>query len=127
MKKIKLGIIGVNGSGKTSLFRMITGDLDPSSGSVIRAKDKSLAVLTQDTAFTDADEEITPLARMYTVFSDLIRMEEEIRHLEKEISSRTGEALESAMSRYSLLTERFEQAGFTVERYGCLTVLAAPA
>ena len=77
----KLGIIGVNGSGKTSLFRMITGDLDPSSGSVIRAKEKSLAVLTQDTAFTDADEEITPLARMYTVFSDLIRMEERMKSL----------------------------------------------
>ena len=47
----KLGIIGVNGSGKSSLFRMITGEYEPTEGRVYISKDKSLGILTQDGAF----------------------------------------------------------------------------
>ena len=47
----KLGIIGVNGSGKSSLFRTITGVYEPEEGSVSITGGKTVGILTQDGAF----------------------------------------------------------------------------
>lgn len=43
----KLGIVGVNGAGKSSLLRMITGEYSPDNGKVYIAKEHTLAVLDQ--------------------------------------------------------------------------------
>ena len=103
----KAAVIGINGAGKTTLFRILAGEYEADSGQVILQKGTSIGYLSQ---VIDVTSRRTIYEEMLDAMKDLIRMEEEIRHLEKEISSRTGEALESAMSRYSLLTERFEQA-----------------
>ena len=41
----KLGIVGVNGAGKTSLFRLITGEYTPTSGEVFLAKERTVGWL----------------------------------------------------------------------------------
>ena len=46
----KLGVVGVNGAGKTSLFRLLTGEYTPSAGDVFLAKERTLGVLRQDEA-----------------------------------------------------------------------------
>ena len=53
----KLGLVGVNGSGKSSLFKTILGEYDAEEGSVYISKEKTVGVLTQNGAFdlTDAD------------------------------------------------------------------------
>lgn len=64
----RLGIVGVNGCGKTSLFRLILGEEIPDSGEVFIAKGKSIGVLAQDSAFRlpkGIDENITPKEFMY--------------------------------------------------------------
>ena len=52
----KLGVIGVNGCGKSSLFKLITGEYEPNDGSVFIAKDKTVAILKQDSAFDLAQD-----------------------------------------------------------------------
>ena len=47
----KMGIIGINGSGKTSLFKLILGEYTPDSGDVFISKEKTVGVLRQDGAF----------------------------------------------------------------------------
>ncbi len=49
------GLIGRNGSGKTSLFRVITGDQDPSAGNVARMPGLRMAVLDQHRDFAGAE------------------------------------------------------------------------
>ena len=51
----KLGIIGSNGSGKTSLFKLITGEYDATSGEVFISKGKTVGILSQYGAFAAYD------------------------------------------------------------------------
>jgi ATP-binding cassette subfamily F protein uup len=46
----RVGLVGVNGSGKTSLMKVLSGDLIPTAGAVDRGQTVRLAVLSQDTA-----------------------------------------------------------------------------
>ena len=46
----RVGIVGVNGSGKTSLLRLLPGELAPAAGRVRRGQDRRTAKLTQDVA-----------------------------------------------------------------------------
>lgn len=50
----RVGIIGVNGAGKTSLLRLLEGTLEPTSGRIRRGKTVRLATLSQDTRELDA-------------------------------------------------------------------------
>ena len=67
----KLGVIGVNGSGKSSLFRMITGTYEPTEGKVYISKDKTVGILTQDGAF-EREGDGTALSLMYHAFPHLL-------------------------------------------------------
>jgi ATP-binding cassette subfamily F protein 3 len=72
----KLGIIGVNGCGKSTLFKLITGEYEPDEGSIFLAGDKTVGILTQDGAF-EVDERLgdTPLAQMIAAFPEMLAAE----------------------------------------------------
>ena len=78
----RIGIIGVNGAGKTSLFRIITGEYSPDSGSVYIQKGHTVGILEQNPNLDSLPGELTSLEYMYTAFSHLINIEEEIKRTE---------------------------------------------
>ena len=57
----RVGIVGVNGAGKTTILNLLRGDLEPTSGRVKRGKTVQVATLSQDT------HELDPLADMRVV------------------------------------------------------------
>ena len=57
----KLGIIGVNGAGKTSLFRIITGEYLPESGAVYIAREHTVGMLRQNADLTELPKGMTML------------------------------------------------------------------
>ncbi len=78
----RLGVIGTNGAGKTSLLRVITGEYTPDSGSIYLSKGKTMGLLRQDVAVMCDNEETTLLSYMLDAFPELLSLEDEIRETE---------------------------------------------
>lgn len=75
----KVGLVGVNGAGKTTFFKIIMGLLDPTCGSVILKKGTTIGWLPQIIAESDEEKEMT--------VEDYILSARPIASLEKEINS----------------------------------------
>ena len=70
----RLGVVGVNGCGKSTLFRLILGEYEPDTGAVYRSKETTVGVLRQDDAFEafdGEDGEATCLEVMIRSFPEL--------------------------------------------------------
>jgi len=104
----RLGVIGVNGCGKSTLFRVITGELAPDSGNVFIGNGKTLGVLKQDDAF-EVDEAAgdNALSQMIAAFPQLLAEEERLAALEFDLHARESEAGTPA---YLALSEAFAEA-----------------
>ncbi|MBQ4064839.1 MAG: ABC-F family ATP-binding cassette domain-containing protein, partial [Clostridia bacterium] len=113
----KLGIIGVNGAGKSSLFSLITGKYSPSEGAVYIGKDKTLGLLEQN---IDYQSDMTILEEAYNTFSDLLRMEEEVESLRLE-AEKSGS--EEAARRYADRQDAFTRRGGYEFRGRCRGIL----
>ena len=74
----RVGVIGVNGAGKSSLFRMITGQYTPDSGAVYIQKGHTVGVLEQNADLSALPASETVLGYMYTAFPSLLAMEKDI-------------------------------------------------
>lgn len=108
----KIGIVGVNGTGKTTLFKVITGILPHDRGEIFTSKNCRLGYLEQNTNFYS---EKTIYDEVVSVFSDLIEAEEELRSLEHQIASlsdkggSSGDQLKKTMDIYGKKYEEFEK------------------
>ncbi len=104
----KLGIIGVNGCGKSTLFKVITGELLPDEGNVFLASDKTVGILRQDGAFeVDDAKGNTPLAQMIAAFPELLAAEARLAELQAELAAKAHLA---ATREYAILTNMFTEA-----------------
>ncbi len=85
----KVGVIGVNGAGKTSLFRVITGEYTPDSGAVYIQKGHTVGILEQNPNLSLLPADTAVLEYMYTAFPSLLSLEREIAELENRIATAT--------------------------------------
>ena len=87
----RVGIIGVNGAGKTSLFRIIVGKEQPDGGAVYVQKGHTVGILEQNPDLSALPGEMSCLEYMYTAFRPLIALEEQIAKTESELAQATDE------------------------------------
>ena len=123
----RLGIIGVNGCGKSTLFKLITGELDATRGNVYISKGKTVGILRQDDAFVDFSEDdkaSTALEVMYRAFPELLSAEARLYELEQLLHSGVqGRSQESLAAEYSSLNEKFIADGGLEFRSRCASTL----
>ena len=105
----KVGLVGPNGIGKTTLLHILAGLSVPTTGTVHTARGASVAYLAQESANAFADESHTVYEEMLTVFDALRAQEAQLREMEGEMA--TGEFSDLLFERYSNAQERFELAG----------------
>lgn len=79
----KIGIIGENGEGKSTLFKIISKELSSDGGEVFVDKNKTLGYLSQH---LNLESENSIYSEMLTVFSDLIRLEDKFISLEEKMN-----------------------------------------
>lgn len=120
----KVGIIGVNGTGKTTLFKVISGIYGYDSGDIYTSKDCEIGYLEQNTNFHSNN---TIFEEVLEVFKDLIDMESYLRNLEIKIAEESANPnssqLEKIMNEYSHKLEEFSELngyGYKSEAKGVL-------
>ena len=81
----RVGIIGVNGAGKTSLLRVISGEYSPDSGAVYVQKGHTVGLLEQNPDLTALPGEMTAVEYMYTAHPELLALESRIEETERQL------------------------------------------
>lgn len=102
-----VGLVGRNGAGKTTVFRLTSGEETPDRGDVVRARGVKLGLLAQHVHF-EAGSTVHESA--LAAFGHLQQIEHEMHELEHRMSEDTDE-LEAILERYSDLQHEFEREG----------------
>ncbi len=76
-----LGIVGVNGCGKTSLLKLICGTYTPDAGQIYLSGNVSMGMVAQNEAFDEKEEKKSALALMYDAFPELQKAEKKLSEL----------------------------------------------
>jgi ATP-binding cassette subfamily F protein 3 len=104
----KIGLVGRNGAGKTTIFRLITEEEGADSGEIVRINGLKLGLLQQHVDFDGAD---TVHTAALSAFKRIHDIEAEMRVLEERMQS---DHSEETLHKYADLQTEFEQAdGFT--------------
>jgi ATP-binding cassette subfamily F protein 3 len=99
------GIVGRNGTGKTTLFRLITGEMQPTRGAVVRQSGLRVSLLDQHRDFGAA---ATVWQAAAGGLSDLLTLEQSLL---EQAHALGVDASEEALARYGRDLERFEREG----------------
>ena len=84
----RIGLIGYNGTGKSTLLKLLVGQFQPSAGTVERSRSTSIGYLHQDLLSFDTEDSILGVAM--GAFERVLQLEREIEEIGKELE-RTGD------------------------------------
>ena len=104
----RIGIVGANGTGKSTLLGIIAGDIEPTSGSMYIRSDQSIAYLRQKNHFEGSG---TVIEEAEKTFKHLFKMEERLEYLQVAISDHESDSFDRDLEEYTLLIEEYERKG----------------
>lgn len=100
-----VGIMGRNGCGKTTLFRLLTGELSPDEGEIVIAPGKRLGLISQIPKYPDG---YTVEDVLRTAFLPLLRLRERMEQLEQKLTASAPKAL---LDEYDRLSNAYRVGG----------------
>jgi ATP-binding cassette subfamily F protein 3 len=109
--KDKIGLIGLNGKGKSTLLKLIHGEYSLDAGSISKSNDCTIGFLNQDLLSYQTDDAILTVAM--GAFKEVVDIEREIEIIIKKLEEEYSETLVEKLSK---LQEKYEQLdGYTMQ------------
>lgn len=109
--KDKIGLVGLNGTGKSTLLKIINGDYQPTSGEVQKAKDCTIGFLNQDMLSYQSEDPILEVA--LEAFKETLALQAEIDRVLKQMETDYSDAV---IDKLAKLQDRFEaNEGYTIK------------
>ncbi len=110
----KVGLVGKNGAGKTSLFRIINKEELQDTGEVITPKGIEIGTLSQEFNLSD---ESTVYDECLKIYDDVLNIEKKMREIEIRMSEEKDDnRLEKLLNSYSKITHEYEEKdGYKVQ------------
>ncbi|ATA68617.1 glycosyl transferase family 2 [Capnocytophaga cynodegmi] len=107
----RVGLIGKNGAGKSTMLKLLAKELKPDSGTIATDKEMNIGFLKQDIDFENGR---TILEEAYQAFQEIKRLEDKIDQIHSEMELRTdyeSESYHNLMDTLSEITHRYEIIG----------------
>jgi len=101
--KDKIGLIGLNGRGKSTLLKLINGDITPDAGSISKSNDCTIGFLNQDLLSYQSEDAIVTVAM--EAFKDAVDTQRQIEHILHKLETEYSDALVEKLTK---LQEKFE-------------------
>ncbi len=104
----RIGLVGANGVGKSTLLKIVTGEVEADSGSVTLASGHKLGYLAQ---IIEGYDDQTLDALIAASVAELHALEARMRQLEQAMTTTSGDTLDAVMIEYGDASEQFERYG----------------
>ena len=101
----KAAIVGNNGAGKSTIMKIIMGELSADNGTITLGKNKTIGYLAQ---YQDLASHNSIYDEVKSVKADIINMEKKLVEYEKTMSGVSGDELHNLMENYTNLEHRFQ-------------------
>ncbi len=107
----RVGLVGKNGAGKSTMLKVLAGDLEPSEGQLAKTKDLQIGFLRQDIDFEAGRSVLEEAYQAFTKIKALERQQEEINH---QLATRTdyeSEEYHELMVAVNEVQQQYEMLG----------------
>lgn len=101
----RIGLVGVNGAGKSTQLKIIMGEIEPTSGSVIRPADLHIGYLTQE---FEVEPTRTVREEFWMVFTEANQVQLSLHQVQQAMETATPEVLDDLIHQLDRLQRRFE-------------------
>ncbi len=109
----RVGLVGVNGAGKSTQLKIIMGEIEPTTGQIIRPNSLRIGYLNQE---FDIDETRTVQDELWRAFGDVNTVHESLTKIHHALETATPEQLDNLLEKMDKLQRQFEgMNGYGIE------------
>lgn len=101
----RIGLVGVNGAGKSTQLKIIAGEMEPTAGEVIRPANLHIAYLTQE---FEVDPTRTVREELWTVFKEANEVQHSLAQVPRDMETANPEELDRLIHKLDRLQRQFE-------------------
>jgi ATP-binding cassette, subfamily F, member 3 len=101
----RIGLVGVNGAGKSTQLKIIAGEIEPTAGEIIRPSSLNIAYLNQE---FEVDPTRTVSEEFWTVFKEANEVQMGLLEVQRDMETATPDELDKLINKLDKLQRQFE-------------------